>query len=116
MRQADGQWAFRAVYSSRASVRKGPFSALAVSIFGLPCAAYLCTPPRKLSISLPERKIPPFRTETSPGMDFTKMKIGFIGYGQAGAPLADHLQRLGHTVTLAANDTALKAVADEIRD
>ena len=49
-------------------------------------------------------------------MDLTKMKIGFIGYSQAGAPLADHLQRPGHTVTLAANDTALKAVADEIRD
>ncbi len=32
------------------------------------------------------------------------MKIAFIGYGQVGAPLADHLQRLGHTVTLAAND------------
>ncbi len=32
------------------------------------------------------------------------MKITFIGYGQVGAPLADQLQRLGHTVTLAAND------------
>ena len=32
------------------------------------------------------------------------MKIAFIGYGQVGAPLADHLQRLGHSVTLAAND------------
>jgi hypothetical protein len=32
------------------------------------------------------------------------MKIAFIGYGQVGAPLADHLQRLGHHVTLAAND------------
>jgi predicted dinucleotide-binding enzyme len=32
------------------------------------------------------------------------MKIAFIGYGQVGAPLADHLQRLGHQVTLAAND------------
>lgn len=30
------------------------------------------------------------------------MKIAFIGYGQVGAPLADHLQRLGHHVTLAA--------------
>lgn len=30
------------------------------------------------------------------------MKIAFIGYGQVGAPLADHLQRLGHQVTLAA--------------
>ena len=32
------------------------------------------------------------------------MKIAFIGYGQVGAPLADHLQRVGHFVTLAAND------------
>jgi len=33
------------------SIRKVPFSALAVSIFGFSCAAYLCTPPRKLLIS-----------------------------------------------------------------
>ncbi len=32
------------------------------------------------------------------------MKIAFIGCGQVGAPLADHLQRLGHAVTLAARD------------
>ncbi len=32
------------------------------------------------------------------------MKITFIGYGQVGAPLADHLQRIGHHVTLAVND------------
>lgn len=32
------------------------------------------------------------------------MNIAFIGYGNVGAPLADHLQHLGHTVTLAAND------------
>ena len=32
------------------------------------------------------------------------MKIAFIGYGQVGAPLADHLARLGHDVRLAAND------------
>ncbi|MCU0578614.1 MAG: NADPH-dependent F420 reductase [Desulfobacterota bacterium] len=30
------------------------------------------------------------------------MKITFIGYGQVGGPLADHLQRLGHEVILAA--------------
>lgn len=30
------------------------------------------------------------------------MKIAFIGYGNVGAPLADHLARLGHEVTLAA--------------
>ncbi|WP_374601128.1 NADPH-dependent F420 reductase [Niveibacterium sp.] len=34
------------------------------------------------------------------------MKIAFIGYGNVGAPLADHLQRLGHEVTLAAKDPA----------
>jgi len=32
------------------------------------------------------------------------MKIAFIGYGQVGSPLADHLQRLGHHVSLAAHD------------
>ena len=30
------------------------------------------------------------------------MEITFIGYGKLGSPLADHLQRLGHAVTLAA--------------
>jgi predicted dinucleotide-binding enzyme len=30
------------------------------------------------------------------------MKIAFLGYGKVGAPLADHLQRAGHEVTLAA--------------
>ncbi len=32
------------------------------------------------------------------------MRISFLGYGNVGAPLADHLQRLGHEVTLAAAD------------
>jgi len=32
------------------------------------------------------------------------MNIAFIGYGNVGAPLADHLQRLGHDVTLAAKN------------
>jgi predicted dinucleotide-binding enzyme len=32
------------------------------------------------------------------------MRIAFLGYGNVGAPLADHLQRLGHDVTLAAPD------------
>jgi len=32
------------------------------------------------------------------------MNIAFIGYGQVGSPLADHLQRLGHKVMLAANN------------
>jgi len=30
------------------------------------------------------------------------MKIAFLGFGNVGAPLADHLQRAGHEVTLAA--------------
>jgi len=38
------------------------------------------------------------------------MKIAFIGYGNVGAPLADHLQRLGHQVTLAASDTSSEGV------
>ena len=42
------------------SVRKGCFSALAVSIFGFACAAYGCTPPRNPSIYLPGQKIPRF--------------------------------------------------------
>jgi predicted dinucleotide-binding enzyme len=38
------------------------------------------------------------------------MNISFIGVGQVGAALADPLQRLGHTVTLAARDAASDAV------
>ena len=38
------------------------------------------------------------------------MKIAFIGYGNVGAPLADHLQRLGHTVSLAASNPNSEAV------
>lgn len=38
------------------------------------------------------------------------MDISFIGYGNVGAPLADHLQRLGHRVTLAARDARSEAV------
>lgn len=38
------------------------------------------------------------------------MKIAFIGYGNVGGPLADHLQRLGHQVTLAAADPASDGV------
>jgi len=38
------------------------------------------------------------------------MKIAFIGYGHVGAPLADHLQRVGHQVTLAANDPNSESV------
>lgn len=32
------------------------------------------------------------------------MNIAFMGYGNVGAPLADHLQRAGHNVTLAAQE------------
>ncbi len=38
------------------------------------------------------------------------MKIAYIGYGQVGAPLASHLQQLGHEVTLAANDSSSENV------
>jgi len=38
------------------------------------------------------------------------MRIAFIGYGQVGAPLADHLQRLGHQVSLAAQDPNSESV------
>lgn len=38
------------------------------------------------------------------------MKIAFIGYGNVGAALADHLARLGHTVTLAARDAESESV------
>lgn len=38
------------------------------------------------------------------------MKIAFIGSGNVGAPLADHLQRLGHDVTLATNSEKSESV------
>jgi hypothetical protein len=38
------------------------------------------------------------------------MKVAFIGCGQVGGPLADHLQRLGHEVTLAAKDRESESV------
>lgn len=38
------------------------------------------------------------------------MKIAFIGYGNVGSPLADHLQQLGHEVTLAAKDPNSESV------
>jgi len=38
------------------------------------------------------------------------MIITFIGYGNVGAPLANHLQRQGHQVTLAARDPNSEAV------
>lgn len=42
--------------------------------------------------------------------DKSPLQIAFIGYGNVGAPLADHLQRAGHTVTLAARDAASDSV------
>jgi hypothetical protein len=42
------------------------------------------------------------------------MKIAFIGHGQVGAPLADHLQRAGHDVTLAARDPGSASVKDAL--
>jgi hypothetical protein len=38
------------------------------------------------------------------------MKIAFIGYGNVGAPLAAHLERLGHEVTLAAGNPESESV------
>lgn len=38
------------------------------------------------------------------------MRIAFLGYGNVGAPLADHLQRAGHEVTLAARDASSEGV------
>ena len=38
------------------------------------------------------------------------MRIAFLGYGNVGGPLADHLQRLGHEVTLAAPDAGSDGV------
>ena len=42
------------------------------------------------------------------------MKIAFVGHGQVGAPLADHLQRAGHQVTLAARDPGSASVRDAL--
>jgi predicted dinucleotide-binding enzyme len=38
------------------------------------------------------------------------MKIAFLGYGHVGAALADHLQRIGHFVTLAVRDPNSESV------
>lgn len=38
------------------------------------------------------------------------MKIAFLGFGNVGAPLADHLQRAGHEVLLAARDADAESV------
>jgi predicted dinucleotide-binding enzyme len=39
------------------------------------------------------------------------MNIAVIGYGHVGGPLADHLQRAGHEVTLAARDAASERIS-----
>ncbi len=39
------------------------------------------------------------------------MRIACIGYGHVGGPIADHLQRLGHEVTLAAHDQSSPRLA-----
>lgn len=38
------------------------------------------------------------------------MKIAFLGSGNVGGALADHLQRSGHTVTIATNDASSESV------
>lgn len=40
------------------------------------------------------------------------MRIAFIGYGNVGGALADHLQRLGHQVVLAARDAGSASVKE----
>lgn len=42
------------------------------------------------------------------------MNITFIGSGNVGAPLADRLQQLGHSVTIAARDPQSKSVREAI--
>jgi len=43
------------------------------------------------------------------------MEIAFIGYGNVGGALADRLQRLGHQVTLAADDIASESLKTALR-
>lgn len=43
------------------------------------------------------------------------MKIAFLGYGNVGAPLADHLQQLGHEVTLAAKEANSDSVQKALK-
>ncbi len=42
------------------------------------------------------------------------MNIAFLGYGQVGAALADHLQRIGYSVTLAARDPISESVKNAV--
>jgi 8-hydroxy-5-deazaflavin:NADPH oxidoreductase len=43
------------------------------------------------------------------------MKITFIGVGNVGAPLADHLQKLGHQVSIAARNAQSRTVQDALK-
>ncbi len=43
------------------------------------------------------------------------MNITFIGIGNVGAPLADHLQQLGHSVSIAARDPKSKSVQQALQ-
>ncbi len=42
------------------------------------------------------------------------MKIALSGTGNVGTPLADHLQKLGHEVAIAARDPQSKSVLEDI--
>lgn len=42
------------------------------------------------------------------------MRIAFLGFGNVGAPLADHLERAGHEVTLAARDASSASVQEAL--
>jgi 8-hydroxy-5-deazaflavin:NADPH oxidoreductase len=43
------------------------------------------------------------------------MNIAFIGVGNVGAPLADHLQKLGHQVSIAARNAESQKVQDALK-
>jgi 8-hydroxy-5-deazaflavin:NADPH oxidoreductase len=43
------------------------------------------------------------------------MNITFIGIGNVGAPLADHLQKLGHSVSIAARDRQSESVQQALQ-
>ncbi|MDX2216836.1 MAG: NADPH-dependent F420 reductase [Oculatellaceae cyanobacterium bins.114] len=42
------------------------------------------------------------------------MKIAFVGVGNVGAPLADHLQQVGHSVAIAARDPQSQTVLEAL--
>ncbi|MHB2015472.1 MAG: NADPH-dependent F420 reductase [Candidatus Xenobia bacterium] len=51
-----------------------------------------------------------YRKSRQTGTILGLMKIAFIGVGNVGAPLADHLQKLGHDVVIAARDPGSASV------